>query len=97
MVQKSENVGCLILGEFVDDASSAQKKANTQTEHQDANNIKSLVSRVARELGVPQFNLEQIVERVLSVVEPTIEDRVKAELEKVVESQRQSYDDSFVS
>ncbi|MBI3468917.1 MAG: hypothetical protein HY000_38420 [Planctomycetes bacterium] len=93
MAEASENVGCKVLDEFVDDASlSEPKRADEGIETEP---LKAIVQRVANKMAVSQFNLGELVERVMEDVGPQIEERVRRELQEAKDRQESSYNDSF--
>jgi hypothetical protein len=95
MAQAGENVGCLVLGEFVDDA-SARLQAKSVEERGKAECLHELVRRLAGEVGVPQARLEDVVARVMAILGPQIEERVREELQKSLRPEQRSEGDGVV-
>src|SRR4051794_1308279 len=91
-----ENVRCLILAEMVDDASTARtarpKEPERARERGKQDCVKELVNRIAREMGVPQDHLVEVVEKVLAVLTPQTEERVRQEVQEKFGTQPQSKD-----
>jgi hypothetical protein len=95
MAQVGENVRCLVLGEFVDDA-SARLQARPVEERGKAECLQELVRRLAEEVGVSQARLEEVVARVVAVLGPQIEERVREELQKSLRPEQPSEGDGVV-
>lgn len=95
MAQMSENVGCRMLDEFVDDAGQACENPKSRANRAKDECLQELVYRIASEMAVPQFNLGEVIEKVVSAVSPQIEERVRQELQEIKLRQEQSYNDSF--
>src|SRR5688500_6065850 len=95
MARTSETADCRVLGEFVDDAGQARRESAPRDGRGTSDCVRELVTRIAREMAVPQYNLADVVEKVLSAVAPLVEERVRQELREIAETQRQSYNDSF--
>ncbi len=93
MAQASENVGCQMLEEFVVDASQTRGEPKPLSEPAKDEYVRELVRHIAHEMAVPQFNLGEIVEKVLAQVGPQIEERVRRELQEVRQRQEQSQGD----
>jgi hypothetical protein len=85
MTQAKYDVSCRILGEFVDDASRVRGDAKSPEGRSRTEYTKDLVHRIASEMGVPQSQLTEVVEKVLAAVGPEIEERVRKELQAVRE------------
>ena len=96
MPQTSENVGCLVLDEIVDDA-SARLQAKLVEGRKQAESLEGLVRRLAGEVGVPQARLEEVVARVVAALGPQIEERVREELQKSLRPEQRSEGDGVVT
>jgi hypothetical protein len=77
MAQMGENVGCRMIGEFVDDASQPRREPERRDEGARAAGMAGLVRRVANEMAVPQFHLAEVVGRVLAAVGSGVEEQLE--------------------
>lgn len=89
MAQASENIRCLVLGEFVDDASKAPKKPKADGLPARPYRLHELVNRIAAETSVPPYQLIEVVEKVLAAMMPQIEEKVRRELQQATENGQQ--------
>src|ERR1700730_5624607 len=88
-----ENVRCLILAEMVDDASTARpREPERARERSKQDCVKELGNRITTEMGLPQDRLVEVVEKVLAVLTPQTEERVRRELQEKLGTQQQSKD-----
>jgi|SRR6516164_414700 hypothetical protein len=97
MAQSGENVRCLILDEFVDDASARPKESRPPEKGAKAESLKELVHRIASEMGVPQFHLGEVVDKVLSAMGPQIEECIRKELQGLMDRQGSGKSDGFTA
>jgi hypothetical protein len=96
MAQTSENIASRVLEEFVVSAHVIDEPTNSSVDQLSKESLRDLVVRVASEMAIPQYNLGEVADKVLSIVVPQIEERVRNELEEQLQRQQQSYNDSFI-
>jgi hypothetical protein len=80
MSSRGENARALILDEFVDDAAKASASARAARSPEEQKCLKEFVAQVAKDMGVPQKNLNEVVETVLATAMARIEAAVRKEL-----------------
>jgi hypothetical protein len=95
MEQLNYNLGCRSLDELAGRASGPGEPRNSASIGREDETLHELVIRIATEMGVPQFNLGEVAEKVIAIVIPQIEQRVRDELGERRRSEMESYNDSF--
>jgi hypothetical protein len=84
MAHNGENVRPIILEEFVDDATPSRMVSHESRSQTDR--VRDVVHRIASEMGVTQYQLKEIVERVLAANGSSLEERVRKELQNQKDS-----------
>src|SRR5437660_12406816 len=95
MAQPGKNVGSLVLGEFVDDAKQSGAESRPAEDRSKTDCLNDLIRRIANDMAVPQYHLDKVVERVVAAVGPSIEERVRKELQEQMQSRSRNQGESL--
>src|SRR5437867_362207 len=94
MAQEGPGVDYVILPEFVDDASARPQNGPTPAMPKGPETLRMLVSRIAREVGFREINVEPVVNELVVEMGPELEQRVRKVLLKMIEDDRKASEDS---